>query len=344
MTTPMAKAIGTMSSAASRPAGGSVVTNTNAAIESTSAKSAVRAGPVPVSAVGWVAGGVSIWSLMSLASEPFDPAAAPKAGLAGWGLVEDQDHDEKDNGRAADPAGPTLENSEARGKHLLLDFSNQLTVHAHLGMTGSWHSYPRVERWRTPAHRAALALRFDTHDLVCFSPKLIELDRSSRVRRNPFVASLGPDLLAEQFDEEEAKRLEKKIKKNKFDFNDFLSQIGQLRKMGDLKSLLGMIPGMGKLTRDLNIDDSAFNKVEAIIFSMTPQERENPELLNLSRKKRIARGCGQGMDEINRFIKQFDQMRKLMHKMSKNPGMMGGMPGAAGAKRGGRKGFRKGRR
>ncbi|MEL6655062.1 MAG: signal recognition particle protein [Bacteroidota bacterium] len=147
----------------------------------------------------------------------------------------------------------------------------------------------------------------------------------------------------EQFDEEEAKRLEKKIKKNKFDFNDFLSQIGQLRKMGDLKSLLGMIPGMGKLTRDLNIDDSAFNKVEAIIFSMTPQERENPELLNLSRKKRIARGCGQGMEEINRFIKQFDQMRKLMHKMSKNPGMMGGMPGAGGG-RGGRKGFRKGRR
>ena len=148
----------------------------------------------------------------------------------------------------------------------------------------------------------------------------------------------------EQFDEEEAKRLEKKIKKNKFDFNDFLSQIGQLRKMGDLKSLLGMIPGIGKLTRDLNIDDNAFNKVEAIIFSMTPQERENPELLNLSRKKRIARGCGQGMEEINRFIKQFDQMRKLMHKMSKNPGMMGGMPGAGGGARGRKGGFRRGRR
>ncbi len=148
----------------------------------------------------------------------------------------------------------------------------------------------------------------------------------------------------EQFDEEEAKRLEKKIKKNKFDFNDFLSQIGQLRKMGDLKSLLGMIPGIGKLTRDLNIDDSAFNKVEAIIFSMTPHERENPEVLNMSRKKRIARGCGQNMEEINRFIKQFDQMRKLMHKMSKNPGMMGGMPGAMPGGKGGRGGFRKGRR
>jgi signal recognition particle subunit SRP54 len=136
----------------------------------------------------------------------------------------------------------------------------------------------------------------------------------------------------DQFDEEEAKRLEKKIKKNKFDFNDFLSQIAQLRKMGDLKSLLGMIPGIGKMTRDLNIDNNAFNKVEAIIFSMTPQERENPEVLDLSRKKRIARGCGQTMDDLNRFIKQFDQMRKLMHQMSKNPGMMGGMPGAGGAK------------
>jgi signal recognition particle subunit SRP54 len=146
----------------------------------------------------------------------------------------------------------------------------------------------------------------------------------------------------EQFDEEEAKRLEKKIKKNKFDFNDFLSQIGQLRKMGDLKSLLGMIPGIGKLTRDLNIDDSAFNKVEAIIFSMTPFERENPDALNMSRKKRIALGCGQDMDEINRFIKQFDQMRKLMHKMSKNPGMMGGgMPGMPGGGRGGRRGRRR---
>lgn len=144
----------------------------------------------------------------------------------------------------------------------------------------------------------------------------------------------------DQFDEEEAKRLEKKIKKNKFDFNDFLSQIAQLRKMGDLKSLLGMIPGIGKMTRDLNIDDNAFNKVESIIFSMTPKERSHPELLNLSRKKRIARGCGQGMDEINRFIKQFDQMRKMMHQMSKNPGMMGGgMPGMPGGGKGKRRGI-----
>lgn len=130
----------------------------------------------------------------------------------------------------------------------------------------------------------------------------------------------------DQFDEVEAKRLEKKIKKNKFDFNDFLGQLAQLRKMGDIKSLLNMIPGMSKMTKDLDIDDSAFSKVEAIIFSMTPQERANPELLNMNRKKRIAGGCGQGMEDVNRFIKQFDQMRSMMHKMSKNPAMMGGAP------------------
>lgn len=138
----------------------------------------------------------------------------------------------------------------------------------------------------------------------------------------------------EQFDEKEAKRLEKKIRKNKFDFNDFHDQINQIRKMGDIKSLLKMIPGMGKMTRNLDIDNNAFNKVEAIIQSMTPQERSNPELLNMSRKRRIAGGCGQTINEINMFIKQFDEMRKMMHKMSKSPGFAGG--GAAVPGRGGR--------
>ena len=133
------------------------------------------------------------------------------------------------------------------------------------------------------------------------------------------------EMAERQFDEESAKKLEKKIKKNKFDFNDFLEQIGQIRKMGDLKSLMNMIPGMSKMTKNLDIDNSAFNKVEAIIFSMTPQERENPEIMNMSRKQRIAGGCGQNIHEINAFLKQFDQMRKMMHKMSKMPGMgMGG--------------------
>ncbi len=129
-----------------------------------------------------------------------------------------------------------------------------------------------------------------------------------------------------QFDEKEAARLQKKIERNKFDFNDFLAQINQIRKMGDIKSLLGMIPGMWKMTRNLDIDDSAFNKVEAIIFSMTPQERVHPEIMNSSRKARIAKGCGQEVSEINAFLKQFDEMRKMMKKMSKMEGM-GGMPG-----------------
>ncbi len=134
----------------------------------------------------------------------------------------------------------------------------------------------------------------------------------------------------EQYDEEQVKLLEQKIKRNKFDFNDFQTQLAQLRRMGDLKNLINMIPGMNKLTRDIDIDNSAFTRIEAIIRSMTPEERGNPELLNMSRKKRIALGCGQKLEDINAFIKQFDQMRKFMHQVSKNPGMLGGMQGAAG--------------
>ena len=128
----------------------------------------------------------------------------------------------------------------------------------------------------------------------------------------------------DQFDEKEAERIHKKIKKNKFDFNDFLSQIGQIKKMGNIKDLIGMIPGMGKAIRDLDIDNDAFKKIEAIIFSMTPNERENPEVLNSSRRRRIARGSGNTIVEVNQFIRQFDQMRKMMHKMTK--GDMKGMP------------------
>ena len=138
----------------------------------------------------------------------------------------------------------------------------------------------------------------------------------------------------EQFDAKEAKRIEERIRKNKFDFNDFLTQLNQIRKMGDIKSLLGMIPGMGKAVRDLDIDDSAFAKVESIIFSMTPHERGNPEVLNMSRKQRIAKGCGKKIHEVNMFLKQFDQMRKMMHKMSKGQltgmGMGTGGSGMAG--------------
>ena len=131
----------------------------------------------------------------------------------------------------------------------------------------------------------------------------------------------------QDFDEAEAARIEKKIKKNKFDFNDFLSQINQIKKMGDLKSLINMIPGMSKMTANLDIDEKAFGKVECIIRSMTPQERANPEILNPGRKRRIAKGAGKDIHEINMFIKQFDQMKNMMHNMS--TGKMGnmGMPG-----------------
>ena len=116
----------------------------------------------------------------------------------------------------------------------------------------------------------------------------------------------------EQYDEEEAKRLQKKIQKNQFDFNDFLTQIAQIKKMGNLKDLLVMIPGLGKAVKDLNIDDNAFKGIEAIIYSMTPEERSHPEILNGSRRQRIAKGSGTNIQEVNRLLKQFDQTRKMM--------------------------------
>ncbi len=119
-----------------------------------------------------------------------------------------------------------------------------------------------------------------------------------------------------QFDEEEARRLQKKIMKNKFDFDDFYNQIQQIKKMGNIKDLASMIPGLGKAIRDVDIDDNAFKSIEAIIQSMTPKERANPDCLNQSRKMRIAKGSGTKIDEVNKLIKQFDQTRKMMKMVS----------------------------
>ena len=138
----------------------------------------------------------------------------------------------------------------------------------------------------------------------------------------------------QQFDLEEAKRLQKKMAKNKFDFEDFLNQIHQIQKMGNIKDLAGMIPGVGKAIKDVDIDDNAFKGIEAIIFSMTPKERHNPEILNLSRKQRIAKGAGRDIKEVNQLIKQFDQMRKVL-RMFSSPGGMANMAKMAGMMKGG---------
>jgi signal recognition particle subunit SRP54 len=124
----------------------------------------------------------------------------------------------------------------------------------------------------------------------------------------------------EQYDEEEARRLQKKIAKNQFDFNDFIAQIQQIKKMGNLKDLASMIPGVGKQIKDLDIDDDAFKNIEAIIRSMTPLERTNPEILNGSRRARIAKGSGTNVQEVNNLIKQFDQTRKMMRAMTSGGG------------------------
>ena len=144
----------------------------------------------------------------------------------------------------------------------------------------------------------------------------------------------------EQFSEEEARKLQKRIQKDQFDFNDFLGQIQQIKKMGNVKDLMGMIPGMGKAIKDVDIQDDAFKHIEAIIQSMTPKERANPSLINVQRKNRIAAGSGTNIQEVNKLMKQFEDTRKMM-KMMSNPknmmsmmkqmkGMKGGMPGMPG--------------
>lgn len=136
----------------------------------------------------------------------------------------------------------------------------------------------------------------------------------------------------EQIDEEEARKLQKKISQNKFDFNDFLSQIHQIKKMGNLKDLASMIPGVGKMIKNLDIDDNAFKGIEAIIYSMTPKERTNPQIIDGSRRKRIAAGSGTSIQEVNRLLKQFEETRKIMKMMNSGAGknlarMMGAMKG-----------------
>ncbi len=145
----------------------------------------------------------------------------------------------------------------------------------------------------------------------------------------------------EQFDEEEAKKLHKKIAKNEFGFDDFLQQINQIKKMGNMKDLMGMIPGVGKAIKDVDINDDAFKHIEAIIHSMTPDERRRPSIIDMNRKKRIARGSGRKLEDVNQLMKQFDQMGKMM-KMMQGPhgkqmmqmmqkmGGPGGMPGMGG--------------
>ena len=183
---------------------------------------------------------------------------------------------------------------------------------------------------------AALSIRTVVNKPIKFvgtGEKLEALDQFHPSRMADRILGMG-DIVSlveraqEQYDEEEAKRLQKKIQKNQFDFNDFMAQIQQIKKMGNIKDLASMIPGVGKAIKDIDIDDNAFKSIEAIIQSMTPKERTNPEILNTSRRNRIAKGSGTSIQEVNRLIKQFDQMRKMMKMMSgsKMAKMMAHMP------------------
>ena len=190
---------------------------------------------------------------------------------------------------------------------------------------------------------AALSIRSVVNKPIKFvsaGEKLDSLDVFHPARMADRILGMG-DIVSlveraqDQFDEVEARKLQKKIAKNQFNFDDFLSQIQQIKKMGNLKDLAGMIPGVGKAMKNLDMDDDAFKGIEAIIHSMTPDERSNPTILNGNRRKRIAFGSGTTIQEVNRLIKQFGETRKMMKMMSggKNLSKMmggmqqGGMPG-----------------
>ena len=180
---------------------------------------------------------------------------------------------------------------------------------------------------------AALSIRTVVNKPIKFigtGEKMEAIDQFHPNRMADHILGMGDvvslvERAQEQFDEEEAKKLQRKLAKNQFDFNDFLTQIAQIKKMGNIKDLMAMIPGVGKAIKDMDIDDNAFKSVEAIIYSMTPEERANPDIINASRRARIARGSGTDIQEVNRLMKQFEMIRKTMKTVA--GGKFGKMPG-----------------
>ena len=185
---------------------------------------------------------------------------------------------------------------------------------------------------------AALSIREETGKPIKFigtgeKPEALEPFHPDRMAQR--ILGMGDvvtlvEKAQEQFDEAQAKKLEKKIRKNSFDFEDFLEQVQQIKKMGNVKDLLAMVPGMGKALRGIDIDDDAFKHIEAIIRSMTPDERQHPEKLNGSRKTRIAKGSGTSVQEVNQLLKQFGEMKKMMKMMNAGGGRRRGLGGMMG--------------
>jgi signal recognition particle subunit SRP54 len=179
---------------------------------------------------------------------------------------------------------------------------------------------------------AALSIKYTVNKPIKFvssGEKMDTLDVFYPERMAQRILGMGDittlvERAQEQFDEEQARKLEKKIRKNQFNFSDFKQQLEQIKKMGNLKDLLGMIPGLGKAVKDIDISDDAFKGIEAMINSMTPEERENPDIIDMKRKLRIAKGSGKDISEVNAFMKQFEQMKQMMKMMNKMPmGRMG---------------------
>jgi len=185
---------------------------------------------------------------------------------------------------------------------------------------------------------AALSIKYTVNKPIKFisnGEKMDALDVFYPERMAQRILGMGDitslvERAQQQFDEEQAKKIESKIRKNKFDFADFKAQLEMIKKMGNMKDLLSMIPGVGKHVKDLDISDDSFKGIEAIIDSMTPEERSNPDIINGSRRKRIALGAGKDIAEVNAFMKQFEQMREMMKNMNKMGAFGRMMPGGFG--------------
>ena len=263
-----------------------------------------------------------------VACDVYRPAAIEQLKVLGQ-QVEVPVYSELDSKDPVQIALNAIQEAKAKGYDLVIvDTAGRLAIDERLDFTG----VVLTKLDGDTRGGAALSIRTVVNKPIMFvgtGEKLDAVDQFHPARMADRILGMG-DIVSlveraqEQYDEEEAKRLQKKIQKNQFDFNDFLTQIHQIKKMGNLKELASMIPGVGKAIKDIDIDDNAFKSIEAIIYSMTPEERTHPEILNGTRRTRIAKGSGTSIQEVNRLLKQFDQTRKMMKMVtgSKMAGMM----------------------
>ena len=273
-------------------------------------------------------------NVLLVACDVYRPAAIDQLHVLGeqLGIEVFSNKEEKDPVRIAQAA---IQHAKSKGFNVVIvDTAGRLAVDEQM-----MDEIARVKQAIQPTETLFVVDSMTGPDAVNTGEKMDALDVFYPKRMADRILGMGDvvslvERAQEQFDEEEAKKLQRRIQKDQFDFNDFLAQLQQIKKMGNVKDLMGMIPGMGKAMKDVDIQDDAFKHIEAIILSMTPKERANPGLINGQRKNRLATGSGTSIQEVNKLMKQFEDTKKMMKLMSNPKNMMsmmkqmkGGMPG-----------------